>query len=77
MPIGYAARGHPHSGPEQSSNMRLVGTIAEGGGVCPSPWTGVKLCRSGHHALLCLQSGCAPGTLTRKVLQIGIADKDT
>ena len=37
---------------------------------------GVKICIGAHHVLLCLQSGCVPGTLLRKVLQIRIPNQD-
>ena len=76
MAMGYAARGHPHSGPEYTSDLRMAGRVAEGGGVCLSLRTGVKMCAGAHHALICLQSGCVPGTLLKKVLQTRIPNQD-
>ena len=76
MATGYAARGHPHFGPKYTPHLRMAATVAEGGGVCLLARTGVKMCTGVHHALLCLQSGCVPGTLPRKVLKIKIPDED-
>ena len=74
--MGYAARGHSHSGPEYGCNLRTAGIVAGGRCVCLSLRTGVKICTGAHYALLCVQSGCVPGTLLRKVLQIRIPDEN-